>query len=96
MRTGLVLRGGADGSFGNATRTALIAFQTTQRNCPQTGVVSDADAKTARDSAAPPTAPQGVAPTGGFAVFGERGARVTALQTVAHHRRHHLHGWRRR
>jgi murein DD-endopeptidase MepM/ murein hydrolase activator NlpD len=78
MRTGLVLRGGADGSFGNATRIALIAFQATN-NVPQTGVVSDGDAKTL-GLGSTSTAPQGVAPTSSFATFGERGARVTTLQ----------------
>ncbi|MEP1125742.1 MAG: peptidoglycan-binding protein [Ilumatobacter sp.] len=39
QRTGLVVRGGADGSFGPATRTALIAFQSVN-GIPQTGVVT--------------------------------------------------------
>lgn len=37
--TGLVVRGGADGSFGAATRTALMAFQSVN-GIPQTGVVT--------------------------------------------------------
>lgn len=38
--TGLVVRGGADGSFGNATKTALMAFQSVN-GIPQTGVVTE-------------------------------------------------------
>ncbi len=37
--TGLVVRGGADGSFGAATKTALMAFQSVN-GIPQTGVVT--------------------------------------------------------
>lgn len=39
QNTGLVVRGGADGSFGNATRSALIAFQSVN-GIPQNGVVT--------------------------------------------------------
>lgn len=37
--TGLVVRGGADGSFGNATKSALIAFQSVN-GISQTGIVT--------------------------------------------------------
>jgi peptidoglycan hydrolase-like protein with peptidoglycan-binding domain len=77
MQTGLALRGGADGVFGNATRTTLAQFQQTQGR-EQTGVVSDTDA--AELALGTPDAPQGVSSQPGFAVFGERGARVTSLQ----------------
>ncbi len=40
QNTGLVVRGGADGSFGNATKTALIAFQSVN-GITQNGVVSE-------------------------------------------------------
>ncbi len=82
MTTGLVLRGGADGVFGNATRTALIAFQKTN-GTPQTGVVSEKDATTlglGGTPAAPSATPQGVSSPAGYPVYGERGARVTSLQ----------------
>ena len=78
MTTGLVLRGGADGVFGNATRTALIAFQKTN-GTPQTGVVSEKDA-TVLGLGGTPATPQGVTSPAGFPVYGERGARVTSLQ----------------
>jgi peptidoglycan hydrolase-like protein with peptidoglycan-binding domain len=77
MNTGLELRGGADGVFGNMTRNTLVKYQQTQGR-EQTGVVSATDAaELALGSSA---APQGVVKPSGFAVFGERGARVTALQ----------------
>ncbi len=81
ITTGLVLRGGADGVFGNATRTALMAFQKTN-GFPETGVVSEKDATTfgLGGAVAPSATPQGVTSPAGFAVYGERGARVTALQ----------------
>ncbi len=44
MNTGLVVRGGADGSFGAATKSALIAFQSVN-GISQTGVVTEKGAK---------------------------------------------------
>jgi len=44
QNTGLVVRGGADGSFGNATKTALIAFQSVN-GITQNGVVTEKGAK---------------------------------------------------
>lgn len=81
ITTGLVLRGGADGVFGNATRTALIAFQKTN-GTPQTGAVSEKDATTLGlgGAPAPSATPQGVSSPAGYPVYGERGARVTSLQ----------------
>jgi murein DD-endopeptidase MepM/ murein hydrolase activator NlpD len=77
MQTGLALRGGADGVFGNATKATLMKFQQTQGR-EQTGVLSASDAaELALGTAA---APQGVSTQVGFAVFGERGDRVKALQ----------------
>jgi peptidoglycan hydrolase-like protein with peptidoglycan-binding domain len=77
MQAGLTLRGGADGVFGNMTRATLVQFQQSQRREP-TGTVTDADA--AGLSLGSSAAPQGVANPVGFAVFGERGDRVKALQ----------------
>jgi peptidoglycan hydrolase-like protein with peptidoglycan-binding domain len=78
MNTGLTLLGGADGVFGNATRSTLILFQRVN-GFPQTGEVSARDASTLGLGGGSP-APQGVAGGGGFAVYGERGARVKTLQ----------------
>lgn len=77
MQTGLTLLGGADGVFGAATKATLILFQKTN-GTPQTGVVGAQDASVLGLGST--AAPQGVSNQSGFAVFGERGARVTALQ----------------
>ena len=77
MQTGLTVRGGADGVFGNMTRSTLMEFQRAQGR-EQTGVVSATDATEL--SLGTTAAPQGVSSQAGFAVYGERGARVTALQ----------------
>jgi peptidoglycan hydrolase-like protein with peptidoglycan-binding domain len=77
MQAGLTLRGGADGVFGNLTRATLMQFQQSQGR-EQTGIVSDADA--AALSLGSRATPQGVANPVGFAVFGERGDRVKAVQ----------------
>jgi peptidoglycan hydrolase-like protein with peptidoglycan-binding domain len=80
MNTGLVLRGGADGVFGNATGGALIAFQKTN-GLPQTGLVGEQEATLLGLGGSTPAAtPQGVTSPTGFPVYGERGARVTSLQ----------------
>jgi peptidoglycan hydrolase-like protein with peptidoglycan-binding domain len=77
MDAGLSLRGGADGVFGNMTKATLQQFQKSAGR-EQTGVVSGADA--AALSLGTSEAPRGVSSTVGFAVFGERGDRVKALQ----------------
>ena len=77
MDAGLSLRGGADGVFGNMTKATLQEFQQAQGR-ERTGVVSAADA--AALSLGTTQAPQGVSSPVGFAVFGERGDRVKALQ----------------
>ena len=75
-----MLRGGADGVFGNATAGVLITFQKSN-GLPQTGVVSDQEATLLGLGGTTPAAtPQGVSSPAGFPVYGERGARVTALQ----------------
>ena len=77
LQAGLTLRGGADGVFGNMTRTTLVQFQLSQGR-EQTGVIGGADA--AALALGTSAAPQGVASQVGFAVYGERGDRVKALQ----------------
>jgi peptidoglycan hydrolase-like protein with peptidoglycan-binding domain len=79
MQSGLTLRGGADGVFGNSTKATLVLFQQSQGR-EQTGVVTAADAAVLALGAT--AAPQGVSSQSGFAVYGERGARVTALQNA--------------
>jgi len=77
MQTGLALRGGADGVFGNLTRATLQQYQQSQGR-EQTGVVTDADAIALALGAS--GTPQSVGSQAGFAVLGERGERVKALQ----------------
>jgi peptidoglycan hydrolase-like protein with peptidoglycan-binding domain len=77
MNTGLSLRGGADGVFGNATRDTLIAFQRTAGTA-QNGVVSERDATVL--GLGTNSAPQPVVSDSGYPVFGERGQRVRDLQ----------------
>ena len=77
MNTGLTLLGGADGVFGNATKSFLILFQRVN-GLTQNGVVSEKVATLL--SLGSPAAPQGIGGQSGYAVYGERGARVTALQ----------------
>jgi peptidoglycan hydrolase-like protein with peptidoglycan-binding domain len=78
IKAGVTVRGGADGIFGPATAQALKSFQTSQGLDP-TGVVDDATVAALQN----PKAPVTPAPTGGgYAVFGERGARVIALQSA--------------
>ena len=77
MNAGLVLRGGADGVFGNATKATLVLFQSTN-GTPQSGVVSAKDASTLGLGSS--NGQQGITRPDGFPVYGERGARVTALQ----------------
>lgn len=76
---GITVRGGADGIFGPATANAVKEFQSSQ-GLEATGVV---DAKTAAALADPqkPT-PSNPAASGGFAAYGEKGARVMALQSA--------------
>lgn len=81
MDAGINVRGGADGIFGPATANALREFQTSQ-GIAATGVVDDATVA-ALANPKQPTAPKPTAPAataGGFAVFGEKGQRVVALQ----------------
>ena len=77
MDAGLALRGGADGVFGNMTKATLQQFQKAAGRA-QTGVVTGADATALALGTS--SAPQGASSNVGFAVFGERGSRVKALQ----------------
>ena len=93
MATGLVVRGGADGIFGQHTRTAVLIYQRVN-GLPQTGIVDEATARLlGLTSATPsPAAPTGGGATAtGFASYDERGARVVALPEGADQRRNQLH-----
>jgi peptidoglycan hydrolase-like protein with peptidoglycan-binding domain len=76
---GVKVRGGADGIFGPATSNALKEFQSSQ-GLKATGVVDEATAKALASPKKPVTAPADT--VGGFPVFGEKGARVLALQAA--------------
>ncbi len=76
---GIKVRGGADGIFGPATANAVKDFQTSQ-GLEVTGTV---DSATAAALAAPKrSVAGGSTSSGGFAAYGEKGARVLALQTA--------------
>ncbi|MGK0276391.1 MAG: peptidoglycan hydrolase-like protein with peptidoglycan-binding domain [Ilumatobacter sp.] len=82
--TGLVVRGGADGSFGNATKSALISFQSVNA-IPQTGVVTEQGAQILNlgTKATPVAEPSSFAPTpDGFPKKGESSERVRAFQQL--------------
>jgi peptidoglycan hydrolase-like protein with peptidoglycan-binding domain len=82
MATGLYLRGGADGVFGQGTHNALVIYQQVN-GLNANGVVDDATASlmglgssagnTGGNTGGGPTAP-------GYAVYDEQGSRVVALQ----------------
>jgi peptidoglycan hydrolase-like protein with peptidoglycan-binding domain len=75
---GVTVRGGADGLYGPATANALKQFQTSQ-GITATGKVDDATAA-ALANPKPAETPTLAAAGLGFAVYGERGDRVRALQ----------------
>ena len=82
MATGLVVRGGADGIFGQHTRTAVLIYQRVN-GLPQTGIVDETMARLLglTSTTATPSAPTGGGATAtGYASYDERGARVVALQ----------------
>ncbi len=86
---GVQVRGGVDGIFGPATANSLKAFQT-QRGLNADGIVDAATAQAlnAAPAAAAPVADESpaveVVADGrvGFAVYGEKGQRVTELQSA--------------
>ncbi len=85
MATGLVVRGGADGVFGQQTRTAVLVYQRVN-GLQQTGIVDEATARllglltgsAPAGVASPPAA--GASTASGFPTYDERGSRVVALQ----------------
>ncbi|MBA2388372.1 MAG: peptidoglycan-binding protein [Acidimicrobiia bacterium] len=77
-RTGLTLLGGADGVFGPATTSALKLYQRTN-GLGVTGVVDAATARVMGLAGSSPRPGDGNTPVG-YPVYGERGARVVALQ----------------
>lgn len=79
IKAGVNLRGGADGIFGPATSQALQSFQQSQGLNP-TGVVDDATLAALQNPKAPTTTSSGS--DAGYAVFGEKGARVIQLQSA--------------
>jgi peptidoglycan hydrolase-like protein with peptidoglycan-binding domain len=81
IAAGVPVRGGADGVFGPATAQALKTFQTSQGLQP-TGVVDDATVAALTAPKPIVTPPVTGTPAAGYAVYGEKGARVTALQTA--------------
>ncbi len=81
MGLGITVRGGADGRFGPATKTALINFQSVNGITP-TGVLTEKGATILKLGQ-----PAGFAPpppvstnSGGWPVFGESGQRVKLMQ----------------
>ncbi len=81
IKAGVAVRGGADGIYGSATSQAVAAFQVGQ-GLPSTGKVDDATAAALANPKPPATPSTPSTPTGGFPVFGEKGVRVTALQSA--------------
>jgi peptidoglycan hydrolase-like protein with peptidoglycan-binding domain len=80
MATGLYLRGGADGIFGQGTHSALVLYQRTN-GLNATGVVDEATARLMGLIGGGSSAGGGnTAP--GYAAFDEQGARVVALQNA--------------
>ena len=76
---GITVRGGADGIFGPATANAVKDFQKSQ-GLEATGVVNAETAEALANPKKPTTS--NPATTGGFAAYGEKGARVIALQSA--------------
>ncbi len=79
---GVTVRGGADGIFGPATANAVKQFQTSQ-GIEATGTVDSATADALANPKKPVAGDGGTSSnqsTGGFAAYGEKGARVLSLQ----------------
>jgi peptidoglycan hydrolase-like protein with peptidoglycan-binding domain len=84
IKAGVTVKGGADGIFGPATSQALKAFQTSQ-GLTASGVVDDVTVAALQNPKAPVLPPDGGSATGGYAVYGEKGTRVIALQNALAH-----------
>jgi peptidoglycan hydrolase-like protein with peptidoglycan-binding domain len=79
MATGITVRGGADGQFGNVTKSALQAFQSVN-GIAQSGVVTEKGAGILKlGSPAPQSSGGGPTPVG-FPTKGETSERVRVLQ----------------
>ncbi len=82
LKAGVTVRGGADGIFGPATAAAVKSFQTSQ-GIEATGRVDDATVTAlANPKKAPTNTNAGSGGTGGYAIYGERGSRVLAVQSA--------------
>jgi len=80
VRTGMYLMGGADGNFGAATTSALKLYQRTN-GLTVSGVVDSSTAKVMGLGSGSGSITPGTGETAsGYPVYGERGARVVALQ----------------
>jgi len=77
IQAGLTLRGGADGVFGNATKSTLIIFQKAN-GLSQTGVLTEKGAGILGLGGT--SGPQGVTSQAGYPIFGETGDRVRQMQ----------------
>ncbi len=77
LETGLTVRGGADGVFGAATRSALIVFQRVN-GIEQTGVLTGTGARILGLGSS--SGPSGIVGITGYPSFGEHSSRVVALQ----------------
>lgn len=82
QNAGVTVVGGADGSFGNATKRALVAFQRVN-GLSQTGVLSDAGAKVlglGTSTATPAATTTSGSTSKGYAEPGEKSTRTRDLQ----------------
>ncbi|MDX2379694.1 MAG: peptidoglycan-binding protein [Acidimicrobiia bacterium] len=77
LETGLTVRGGADGVFGSATRSALVIFQRVN-GIGQTGVLTATGARILGLGSS--SGPVGIAGVAGYPSFGEHSSRVATLQ----------------
>ncbi len=78
---GVTVRGGADGIFGPATTNALKDFQKSQ-GLDANGQVDAATAAALANPKAAATPGPTTPDAGGYAAYGEKGVRVTTLQTA--------------
>lgn len=77
LESGLTVRGGADGVFGAATKSALIVFQRVN-GIEQTGVLTATGARILGLGSS--SGPSGIVGITGYPSFGEHSSRVVALQ----------------